>query len=45
MCIDFYTLNANMCVDLYPTLHINDMLTQLHGVHVLSKIDLYAGYH
>ena len=45
MCIDFCTLNANMCMDLYPIPHIDDLLNQLHGACVFLKIDLCAGYH
>ena len=45
MCIDCCTLNANICVDLYPIPHINDLLHRLHHVHMFSKSDLYAGYH
>ena len=40
VCIDFCTLNANMHVDWYPILHIDNMLNWLHGVCMFSKIDL-----
>ena len=45
MCIDFHTLNAKTRVDWYPIPHIDNLLNQLHGVHMFSNIDVYAGYH
>ena len=45
MCIDFPTLNANTHVDWYPIPYIDDLLNQLNGARVFSKIDLHAGYH
>ena len=45
MCIDFHTLNANICMDWYLIPGIDNLLDQLHSVHVFSKIDLHADYH
>ena len=45
MCIDFRTLNANMCVDWYPIPYIDNLLDQLHGTYMFSKIYLRAGYY
>ena len=45
MCIDFRTLNVNTHVDWYPIPWMTDLLDQLHGVCVLSKIYLHAIYH
>ena len=45
ICIDFHTLNANTYVAQYPIPCIDDLLDQLHGMHMLLKIDLCAGYY
>ena len=45
MYIDFHTLNANMHMDQYLIPLIDDLLNQLHGSHMFSKINLHAGYY
>ena len=45
MCIDYRKLNKVTIKNRYPLPRIDDMLDQLQGAHVFSKIDLCLGYH
>jgi hypothetical protein len=45
MCIDYRELNKVMIKNRYPLLRIDDLLDQLQGVRVFSKVDLCSGYH
>nr|GEX19500.1 ribonuclease H-like domain-containing protein [Tanacetum cinerariifolium] len=45
MCIDYRELNKLIVKNRYPLLRINDLVDQLLGSRVYSKIDLRYGYH
>ncbi|GJY29506.1 putative reverse transcriptase domain-containing protein [Tanacetum coccineum] len=45
MCINYRELNKLTVKNRYPLLRINDLLDQLQGSTVYSKIDLRSGYH
>ncbi|GJY49722.1 putative reverse transcriptase domain-containing protein [Tanacetum coccineum] len=45
MCIDYRKLNKLTVKNLYPLPRIDDLLDQLQGSSVYSKIDLRSGYH
>lgn len=45
MCIDYRELNKVTVNNRYPLLWIDDLLNQLQGMQVFSKIDLQLGYY
>ena len=45
MCINYSALNANTIIDFYPIPRIDNILNQLGGSVIFSKIDLAQGHH
>jgi hypothetical protein len=45
MCVDYHSFNEVTIKNKYPMSRIEDLLNQMKGASVFSKIDLRSGYH